>query len=325
MGSLRQRSVVTIVLVDDHLVSCQGVAMFLQTDGGYHVAAQARSYATGLEAVLRIQPDVVITDISLPDRSGLELIQEIMRQVPGTRVLVLSMHDESMYAERALLAGAMGYVTKDATANELLGALDRIVAGETYVSSRMTAARSEPRKEGSDASPLPSFLSEAAADADTILPDVKVVDDINLADVITDACDSSGLPHDGTMLSMSLDSEVSVRADRALLAVALADLLVKAEQYAQNARLKPERPGLWVSLCKTDGGRAQVHIRDNGIGIAQDRLPRIFSSESDDADAGLSLTRSLSIVKAHEGTIEIHSCQGKYTEFVITLPSPTLS
>ena len=122
------------------------------------------------------------------------------------------------------------------------------------------------------------------------------------------------------MLSMSLDSEVMVKADRGLLALALADLLVTAEQFAQNALMKAERPGIWVSLYQTDGGRAQVHIRDNGTGISQDRLPRIFSADHSGDGPGRPLTRSLGIVQAHEGTIEVHSCQGNYTEFVVTLP-----
>ena len=128
-----------VVIVDDHTVARDGLVFLLQSYGGYETCAQARTVKAAMEAIEIHRPDIVITDITLPDKNGMELIRDVLALYPDTLILVLSMHDESLYAERVLRAGAKGYVMKDSSSEELLHALDRAVAGDVYVSSRMAS------------------------------------------------------------------------------------------------------------------------------------------------------------------------------------------
>jgi DNA-binding NarL/FixJ family response regulator len=92
-----------------------------------------------LELLSHIRPDLVLIDITLPGRSGLECIKDMLAQHPGLPVLVVTLHDESLYAERALRAGARGYLMKDAGATELVAAIRQVLKGGTYVSPQLAA------------------------------------------------------------------------------------------------------------------------------------------------------------------------------------------
>ncbi|MDF1753578.1 MAG: response regulator transcription factor [Verrucomicrobiales bacterium] len=125
------------LLVDDHAVVREGIAFLLQAEENMSVVAQAASCKEGLEAIEKYRPNLVVTDLSLPDRNGLELIRDALAVYPETLFLVVSMHDEALYAERVLRAGAKGYIMKEAASDELVEAVRQITRGEIYVSPKM--------------------------------------------------------------------------------------------------------------------------------------------------------------------------------------------
>lgn len=126
----RQTDKVRVFLVDDHPGMRRGIADCIAEQPDLVVCGEAGSAAEALRAIPRARPDVVVADISLPGRDGLELIKDIAARHRKARVLVFSMHDESLYAERVLRAGAHGYVMKSATMDELIAAIRRVRDGE---------------------------------------------------------------------------------------------------------------------------------------------------------------------------------------------------
>lgn len=128
-----------VFLVDDHPTLRQGLALLVEKIGGYEVCGEAASAAEALEAIPTAAPTLVITDISLPDRNGLELIKDLKALFPTLPILVFSMHDEMMYAERSLRAGARGYLMKGAKTPILFDAIKRVTAGEIYLGDRATS------------------------------------------------------------------------------------------------------------------------------------------------------------------------------------------
>src|SRR5947207_15748239 len=100
----------TILLIDDHPIVRQGLSQLINQEHDLHVSAEAASAREALDAMEKAVPDIAIVDISLDDRSGIELIKDLRARDPNLPVLALSMHDESLYAERALRAGAKGYI-----------------------------------------------------------------------------------------------------------------------------------------------------------------------------------------------------------------------
>ncbi|HEY2341972.1 MAG TPA: response regulator transcription factor, partial [Chthoniobacteraceae bacterium] len=103
------------------------------------VCGEAGDAASALEAVSSLRPDLLLTDITLPDASGLELIHDVRQSWPTIPILVYSMHEESLYAERALRAGASGYVVKSEPCETLIHAIRRVLAGEIYLAPRTSA------------------------------------------------------------------------------------------------------------------------------------------------------------------------------------------
>lgn len=126
-----------ILLVDDHPVVRAGYQMVIQTQPDLKVCGGVGSVSDALAAIERERPDLVITDLTMPGRGGLELIKDLAVIRPETRVLVCSMHDELLYAERCLRAGAKGYVMKEAPGEQLLAAIRTITAGGVWVSPRL--------------------------------------------------------------------------------------------------------------------------------------------------------------------------------------------
>lgn len=123
-----------VLIADDHAVVRRGLRQILEAEPDLEVAGEATSGAEVMDA-LRIQRyDVAVLDITMPGRSGLEILHEIRQQFPELRVLILSMHPEERYALRVLKAGAAGYLTKESAADELIIALRKVAAGGKYVS-----------------------------------------------------------------------------------------------------------------------------------------------------------------------------------------------
>jgi DNA-binding NarL/FixJ family response regulator len=129
-----------IAVVDDHPLVRQGLAKWIENQGDMVVCCEAEDTADALKAITESKPDLAIIDISLRDSNGIELIEDLnTRMGKKLPMLVLSMHDESFYAERALRAGARGYISKSAGPKTVITAIRRILAGEIYLSQRMAS------------------------------------------------------------------------------------------------------------------------------------------------------------------------------------------
>lgn len=128
-----------VFLVDDHPLVREWLANLIDRQPDLCVCGQAESAGPALEAITRQQPDVVVVDLSLQGQSGLELIKQLQTSLRSPRVLVLSMHDEAFYAERALRAGALGYVMKRAATGKVIEAIRQVLLGRLYVSEALAA------------------------------------------------------------------------------------------------------------------------------------------------------------------------------------------
>jgi len=123
-----------VLLVDDHAILREGFAEIINSKPDLQVCGQASTAGRALDAVSRLKPDLVVVDISLQGGSGLELIKSLKAVHPRLPMLVLSMHEESLYAERALRAGALGYVMKREESKTILEAIRTVLKGEMFVS-----------------------------------------------------------------------------------------------------------------------------------------------------------------------------------------------
>ena len=128
---------IRILVADDHTVVRQGVKQILADEKDMAVIDEAQDGAETLEKVLKQNFDVVLLDISMPGRSGLEVLEDIKDQRPKLAVLILSMHPEEQYAVRALRAGASGYLTKASAPQELIGAIRKVAHGGKYVTTSL--------------------------------------------------------------------------------------------------------------------------------------------------------------------------------------------
>ena len=128
-----------ILIVDDHPIVRQGLVLLINQEKDLEVCGQAEDAHEAMQAIRQLSPDMVIVDLSLKDTSGMELIKDLKIQHPDLPVLTLSMYDEAVYGERALRAGARGYVMKQEATGKVVTAIRRVLAGEVYVSDGMAA------------------------------------------------------------------------------------------------------------------------------------------------------------------------------------------
>jgi DNA-binding NarL/FixJ family response regulator len=126
-----------VLIVDDHPIVRQGLSQLIAQERDLEVCGEADDAEGAVEAVLAFSPDVAIVDVMLKGTSGIELIKELKARNQDLRILVISMHNEAFYAERALRAGAHGYIMKEEATNEVLTALRKVLAGDVYVSQEM--------------------------------------------------------------------------------------------------------------------------------------------------------------------------------------------
>src|SRR6266700_6601277 len=117
----------------------QGLAQLVNNEPDLAVCCEAENAHQALAAIDKARPDLVLADITLPDKSGIELIKDIQAINPGLAVLVISMHDESLYAERVLRAGGRGYIMKQEGGKKLMEAIRQVLSGQIYVSEKMSA------------------------------------------------------------------------------------------------------------------------------------------------------------------------------------------
>jgi DNA-binding NarL/FixJ family response regulator len=146
-----------IFIVDDHPMMRQGLAQLIGAEKDLMVCGESENAERAVGAVKDVKPDLVLADISLPGKNGLELIKDFQAVQPGLPVLVISMHDESLYAERVLRAGGRGYIMKQEGGKKLMQAIRQVLEGKVYVSEKMSAEILEifsGRRAGSESSPV---------------------------------------------------------------------------------------------------------------------------------------------------------------------------
>lgn len=127
-----------IFIVDDHPVFRDGLVVMIRREADLAVCGEADNAVAALEAVGRLQPDLVLADIGLPGKSGLELVKDLQALHPETPVLIISMHDETLYAERVLRGGGRGYIMKQEGPEKILQAIRQTLAGQVYLSAKMS-------------------------------------------------------------------------------------------------------------------------------------------------------------------------------------------
>lgn len=133
MSSVKTR----IFIVDDHPLMRQGMSMTLQSELEFEVVGQSETAEEALGEIPRLKPDIAVIDISLPGMNGIELIKNLLIHLPDLKILVVSRHDEELYAERAIRAGARGYLMKLEAGDTLVTAVRRILSGNLYLSSEI--------------------------------------------------------------------------------------------------------------------------------------------------------------------------------------------
>ena len=126
-----------IYLLDDHPIVIEGLKQILNSQDDMEVVGSAEDANAGLLQIAKVKPDVIILDITLRDRSGVELIKKVRAQFPKSHVFVYSMHDENVYAERCLRAGAMGYLMKGESSTRLLQGLRQVISGSFFFSAAL--------------------------------------------------------------------------------------------------------------------------------------------------------------------------------------------
>jgi DNA-binding NarL/FixJ family response regulator len=122
-----------VILADDHTIVREGLRQLLEAAGGFLIVGEARDGTETLDLVRKIEFDVLLLDMSMPGRSGMDLIKQIRSERPNARIMVLSMHQEHQYAVRAIRAGAAGYLTKESASRELATALRKVAGGGAYI------------------------------------------------------------------------------------------------------------------------------------------------------------------------------------------------
>ncbi|MCQ2592566.1 MAG: response regulator transcription factor [Treponema sp.] len=155
----------SVIIIDDHPLFSRGLSQLIETQKVYKVVGMAKDRMEALDLLNNVKPDLAIVDLNLGQEDGLELIKDILIIQPGTKVLVLSMHDERFYAERALKAGAKGYIMKEEAELQVINAIQTVMSGEIYLSENEKArikelTKNETIKESSEPFDLISTLSD---------------------------------------------------------------------------------------------------------------------------------------------------------------------
>ena len=150
-----------IVIVDDHPLFRKGLEQLINSsDDAFAICGEAGDAAEGMTVIRQLKPDLAIVDLSLPGANGIELIKNIRAEFQKLPVLILSMHDESLYALRALRAGAQGYVMKQEALENVINAIREVLAGRPYLSHDMSAKLITNFAKGSDQTNVTDKLSD---------------------------------------------------------------------------------------------------------------------------------------------------------------------
>jgi len=147
---------ITILITDDHSMIREGLKKILNDEPDMKVVGEASNYHEAINAVENLEPEIVILDISMPGRNGLDVLKDLKAEHSKLKVLILSMHPEERFALRAIKAGASGYVTKENAAEELVNAIRKVHHGQKYISPALAEQLAD--HYGSDSNKLPHEL-----------------------------------------------------------------------------------------------------------------------------------------------------------------------
>ena len=168
---------IRVVIADDHTIVREGLKQILRADPELAIAGEARDGAEVVECVRQLDFDVLLLDMSMPKKSGIELIKQIKNERPKLRILVLSMHEEQQYAVRAIKSGASGYLTKESAPAQLISAIRKVAAGGAFISAAVAeqlALGAMPQTDG----PPHTALSDREYEVFQLLVAGKTVSDI---------------------------------------------------------------------------------------------------------------------------------------------------
>jgi DNA-binding NarL/FixJ family response regulator len=159
---------VRVVLVDDHGIVREGLRQVLTSDGAFDVVGEASNGEQALDVAARVQPDVILLDITMPGESGLVVAQKLRALVPNARVLMLSVHDDAEYVLESVRAGAHGYLRKDTTPADLRAAVRAVHAGDAWFSPAVAKRLTEVLRNERSLAPAPSPASPLPATLDVL-------------------------------------------------------------------------------------------------------------------------------------------------------------
>lgn len=128
---------IRIVLADDHTIVREGLKQLLRAADGLEIVGEARDGHEAMKAVRELDFDLLLLDMSMPGKSGIELIKQVRAEKPKLRILILSMHEERQYAIRAIRAGASGYLTKESASRQLVEAIRKVASGGAFISAEV--------------------------------------------------------------------------------------------------------------------------------------------------------------------------------------------
>jgi two-component system, NarL family, response regulator NreC len=150
---------IRILIVDDHALLRAGLRALLTTQSDFEVVGEASDGVTVVSQCQRLEPDVTLLDLSMPGRGGIGAIHDVLSACPGTKILVVTMHDDETYVRQVMHAGASGYVLKKALAAELLNAIRTVNRGKQYITPTLAAAISESERRTSKPQPTANGLT----------------------------------------------------------------------------------------------------------------------------------------------------------------------
>ncbi|SFC86613.1 response regulator [Massilia yuzhufengensis] len=174
---MTDKATIRVFIADDHAIVREGLKQILAEQRDIIVAGEAETGLDAIKLVGKARPHVMLLDISLPDRNGIEVLKQVKKDKPELAVLMLSMHREDQYAIRSLKAGAAGYMTKQSAPRELVTAIRQVAAGQKYVSAALAQALAAQVGEDHD-TPLHDALSDREYQTLTMIASGMTVSDI---------------------------------------------------------------------------------------------------------------------------------------------------
>ena len=168
---------IRLVLADDHTIVREGLKQLLGAAGDLQVVGEAQNGHEVIERIRALDFDVLLLDMSMPGKSGIELIRQVHAEKPKLRILVLSMHEEHQYAVRAIRAGAAGYLTKESASRQLVDAIHKVAAGGAFISSEVAQQLALGAMPGATG-PLHATLSDREFQIFQLIASGKSVSDI---------------------------------------------------------------------------------------------------------------------------------------------------